>query len=118
MKGTMGNKDRKPACGFRTYTAVGLSFIQNLKQLIDGRVGQPDGGGCGRQRPLQHTGRVTHKLMRLPIHSALALVSVIVRYLYLYPKVLVPFAQQSIHILQHQLCCSIQQVKVKEEAQQ
>lgn len=30
--------------GFRTYTAVGLSFIQNLKQLIDGRVGQPDGG--------------------------------------------------------------------------
>lgn len=64
------------------------------------------------------TGRVTHKLMGLPSRSALALVSVIVRYLYLYPKVLVPFAQESVHILQHQLSCSIQQVKVKEEAQQ
>lgn len=38
-----------------THTAVGLSLVQSLKQLINGSVWQPDRGGRRRQRPLQHT---------------------------------------------------------------
>lgn len=41
-----------------------------------------------------------------------------VRDFYLYSKVLVPLAQQSVHILHHQLCRSIHQIKVEEETQQ
>lgn len=37
-----------------THAAVGLSLSQSPKQLIDGRVREPDGGRRRRQRPLQH----------------------------------------------------------------
>ena len=54
--------------------------------------------------------------MSPPNCAALVLVCAMV--FYLYSKILVPFAQQSVHVFQHQVGCSIQQVKVKEETQQ
>lgn len=101
-----------------THAAVGLSLVQSLEELIDGRVRQPDGGRRRRQRALRHKRARAHKKL---FHCCYSCSHTDCRRRpgsYLDPQVLVSPPQQGVHILQYQLGGGVQKVKVQVETQQ